>query len=859
MPTSADRLSQLRANSADFTGISFVQVVDVCEQRVLRVYFHTDSADLTDPFEGPGSTPLTLDDLRIYSPRGEAEDVRLAPDPALLVWADDPVLQRRYLQIEVVEPGTYTDYRLLIDDARVDPGFNDVLFSFKVGCDDDLDCVELADHCAPSDSDDVDVDYLARDFISLRNALLDFTAQRYPDWEIPIEADVGMVPLELIAALGDELSYLQDRYNREAYLETATERRSLRRKARLMDYEIHDGRQANAVLEVRVAEPQPGDPDVTGLPKGAVVWALAEREDPIVFELGEGLQDGLSGDSYAVDRRWNAGLITPYALDDDAACLRPGDTELLVRNDPAGPDNPGGVVFDPTDPALWEGRKLLLRDRPADASEIERLTLVTVRSVDLTSDPLFGIDLARITWADEDALTRHIPLDELELSGNILPATAGQTRRQSFRLGPLQDGDPPEMLAAVEREGPLHSIAGPGTLSRSDPCALEGDEEDVARPPIYLLSLPGTDTGGLAFADPEDDLRATRPEIHVTQDGQPGDPWDFQRSLLLCNPDDQVFGLEDGTWRRIVQYQSGEESITHADYATGAGYTVRMPDGEFGRLPPRDAVFHVDYRLGTGRRANLPAGAISAVSVPNLEPPHIGALHNLVEAISNPFAVTNGLDPESASDIKSLAPDAYRAETFFAVRPEDYGAQAAKLTSVQQAQGAFRWTGSWLSATTAVDPTGSAELTEEVRAEVQTLLDARRQAGRQVIVVPPRYLNLDLRVTICLSRSAFAGQVQPNVLQALFGTPCRGACAFFDPQNFTFGTPLRRPALEAAIASVPGVESVVGMDMRIHGVTDFTPFTGFTFDVAEDELIRLENTPQRPERGSLQLTIVGGA
>lgn len=850
MPTSADRLSQLRAMSGEYIGISFVQVVDVCDQRVLRVYFHTDPQDLTVPFEGTGAQPITRDDIRIYSPRGEAPDVRIDPDPALLVWADDPALQRRYLQIEVMEPGTFTDYRLLIDDARVDPGFNDVTFSFKVGCDDDLDCAEPADLCPPLDGEDVHIDYLARDFVSLRNALLDFTAERYPNWQTPLEADVAMVPLELIAALGDELSYLQDRHNREAYLETATERRSLRRKARLIDFEIHDGRQASTILEMRVT----AGPNL--LPAGATIWACAERQNPIVFELGFGLQDR---SDFAVNSRWNAGLITPYAIDDDAACLNPGDTELLVRNDPAGPDNPGGVIFTPGDLALWEGRPLLLRDRPADATETERLVLVTVEEVELTTDPLFGLDLARIQWRDDNALRFHIPLDELGLSGNMIPATAGQTTRQSFRLGPLQVGDPAEMMSAVEREGPLFSLSDPSALTRRDPCDDDETEGGPERPPIYLLSLPGTDTQGLAFADPSDDLRATQPEIRVTEDGQPDDPWAFQRSLLLCRPNDQVVTLEDGMWRRIVQYQSGEEQITHADYATGAGYTVRFPDGEFGRLPARDTVFHVDYRLGSGRRANLPAGAITGLSIPNQTPPQSGPLVGLVEAVSNPFPVTNGQDSENAIDIKSIAPDAYRAETFFAVRPEDYGTQAAKLTSVQQAQGSFRWTGSWLTVTTGVDPTGTGQLTEETRREVQTLLGARRQAGRQVVVVPPRYINLDLRVTICLDRAAFAGQVQPSILAALFGGPGRTGPAFFDPENFTFGTPLRRPALEAAIAAVPGVAAVVDMELRIHGVTDFAPFTDFAFETADDELIRLQNTRQYPEQGSLQLSIVGGA
>jgi hypothetical protein len=231
----------------------------------------------------------------------------------------------------------------------------------------------------------------------------------------------------------------------------------------------------------------------------------------------------------------------------------------------------------------------------------------------------------------------------------------------------------------------------------------------------------------------------------------------------------------------------------------------------------------------------------------------------LVDAAHNPFPVSNGFDPETPSQIKLSAPDAYKSETFFAVRPEDYGTQAATLASVQQAQGSFRWTGSWLSATTAVDPTGTSLLSDDVRAEVQTLLDARRQAGREVIVVPPRYVNLDLKITVCLKRTAFAGQVERSILAALFGDPATATPGFFAADNFNFGSALSRPALEAAIGAVPGVESVIDVQLRIHGVTDYAPFSDFAFDVADDELIRLENSPQHPERGSLQLTTVGGA
>jgi hypothetical protein len=222
--------------------------------------------------------------------------------------------------------------------------------------------------------------------------------------------------------------------------------------------------------------------------------------------------------------------------------------------------------------------------------------------------------------------------------------------------------------------------------------------------------------------------------------------------------------------------------------------------------------------------------------------------------------VTSGVDPESAAEIKLLTPEAYKSETFFAVRPEDYGAQAEKLDFVQRANGTFRWTGSWLSVMTAVDPVDAFELSPERREQVEALLHCRRQAGRDVIVKDPKFVNLDLAITICVSRDAFPGQVRVRVMEALFGKGgIRPRPGFFDPDNFTFGTPLRRSALEAAIAAVEGVDAVTGIEIRTHGVTSFRDFEELAFEVADDELIRVENTPLRPERGTVTLFTEGGA
>ena len=110
-------------------------------------------------------------------------------------------------------------------------------FSFKAGCPSDLDCQPPPPLCPPLAGDAPPIDYLAKDFLSFRQALLDFSALRYPHWQERSEADFGVMFLEALSALADDLSYTQDRVAAEATLITATQRRSVVRHARLVDYE----------------------------------------------------------------------------------------------------------------------------------------------------------------------------------------------------------------------------------------------------------------------------------------------------------------------------------------------------------------------------------------------------------------------------------------------------------------------------------------------------------------------------------------------------------------------------------------------------------------------------------------------
>jgi hypothetical protein len=194
-----------------------------------------------------------------------------------------------------------------------------------------------------------------------------------------------------------------------------------------------------------------------------------------------------------------------------------------------------------------------------------------------------------------------------------------------------------------------------------------------------------------------------------------------------------------------------------------------------------------------------------------------------------------------------------------AVRPEDYEKAAETLPWVQRAGTTFRWTGSWLTVFTTVDPKGTTVLPAARRIEVIELLNRYRLAGYESYVPPPRYVGLDLTVYVCAQPDAFRGDVEAAVLAAL-GTSVlpNGTRAFFHPDNFTFGTPLEPSALEAAIQGAQGVAGVIRIDYRRRGQTPgFVELTD-PVTVAANEILRVANDPSRPEAGSVRVYPEGG-
>jgi hypothetical protein len=173
---------------------------------------------------------------------------------------------------------------------------------------------------------------------------------------------------------------------------------------------------------------------------------------------------------------------------------------------------------------------------------------------------------------------------------------------------------------------------------------------------------------------------------------------------------------------------------------------------------------------------------------------------------------------------------------------------------VRRAGTVFRWTGSWLTVFTTPDPRGTEQVATERRTELINLLNRYRMAGYESYVPDPKYVSLDVVVGVCARPTAFRGDVEAAVLVALRSGPG----GFFDPDNFTFGQPLRLSALEAAVQRANGVAGVTCVYYRVRGRTRGFVRMGDGVSVGVDEIVRCDSDPSLPEHGSLRVIIEGG-
>jgi baseplate J-like protein len=793
--TQKDRLAKLLdPSNTTFNGIDFVEILHY-DEKTLRVHFLNTvamPATVTKVKITGGETIPTVD----TTPINDAND-----------WALDPE-GRPLLTLRVAAPGDFSFYTLTLTSPALDPFYDHVTFSFKALCHSDLDCETSPAPCPAAEGDPPPIDYLAKDFNSFRKALLDFSALRYPEWQERSEADFGMMFLESLSSLGDDLSYTQDRVAAEATIETATQRRSLVRHARLVDYEPKPATSSRVTLQFDVRSGP--------IPSGLLVSSLGPDGVAIEFETGNGLINPETGTldrtTFPVSPAWNSDRIAPYYWDDSQRCLPAGSTGMWVVGH--------GFQFQ-------AGQKLLIDTKASTSADPPIRQIVELVSATEETDPLYSQDVTHIVWRDQDKLIAEHDLTppRTALAGNLVPATQGRRYTDDFAVEPIA---PFPMVPALQRTGPNSTPDSPT--------------------PQYLHPL---NNAPLAWLNQDALDSEPLPEIVMTEQPslQVSSPveWRWRRSLLDADVFEAAFTVDPARFRRIARNSDG---TFFWDYDADDGETLRFGDGVFGAIPEPGSSFHVTYRVGLGA-----AGNVAADSITKVDP----SVSSLVAHVTNPFAAVGGADRETDEQVRRLAPQKFRALQFRAVRPEDYVKAAKRLLWVSQAGTVFRWTGSWLTVFTTADPRASEQMSIDEHLELINLLNRYRLAGYESYTPSPRFVSLDLVVTLCARPDAFRADAEVAVLAALgTGTFPDGKLQYFHPERFTFGTPLERSALEAAVQEAAGVAGVISVQYRRRGVTAGFVDMPDRIAVAPDQIIRVDNDPSQPERGSLKVLVGGG-
>jgi hypothetical protein len=354
------------------------------------------------------------------------------------------------------------------------------------------------------------------------------------------------------------------------------------------------------------------------------------------------------------------------------------------------------------------------------------------------------------------------------------------------------------------------------------------EEADLTYAQLYSHKLASQRTvSGLLTQDP----RLALPAVRLTGDGE---PWLPQVDLLDSDRFATHFVVETDNERRA---------------------TLRFGDGIYARLPDASAQLKAVYRVGNGRAGNIGAEALT----------HLVANLSGVTRVRNPLPAVGGTQPEALEEVRQYAPQAFRTQER-AVTVADYAEVIQRHPKVQKAAASRRWTGSWYTIFISVDFKGGIALTPQIEEELRAFLESYRLAGHDVEIDEPRFVPLEIIMTVCVKPGYFRAQVKQALLETFSRYDlANGRRGFFHPDNFTFHQSVYLSQIIATAMDVPGVKWVDLNDQAgsPHRFQRYGRVANKEISQAEIVMDRLEipqldNDPSQPENGKIDFIMEGG-
>jgi hypothetical protein len=862
----------------EWNGIDYLHVVDdpaaplAERQTSLLVYFIN---ELTPTLLSAANVRITGGE-RIRDIPIVGVDLRPTLVPPGAAPGTPAMLQPKVMRVKVAAPGDFSFYELRLVDpaneskppAQIDRVLAAVAFTFKAGCTADFDCADNIT-CATEPARTPALNYLARDYNSFRQLMLDRLAVTTPGWTERNAADTGMALVELLAYVADRLAYQQDAVATEAYLGTARLRSSVRRHARLIDYPMHDGCNARTLVQLRAA------PGVSGLevqrefvqdgiPRPTQVLTRSPGLAQRVFTLGskahrDALQSGVQVfellHSVTLDAAHNDMRI--YTWGARECCLPQGATRATLRGSFPGLKAGDVLVFvEARSPTTGAAQ---------DADTAHRHAVKLTR-VDATEEDTIGgqfddpqhadpVPLTDIEWHVRDALPFALTLsvrqgthyfgDVTLAHGNIVAVDHGMTQ-PAVPLPLVPAGKPVLARVATRRAQACATAAGNVDDAGQALCTTT----PYAR---YRPSLPGRPiTQAPPFAHGPttaacDELSPAAgqalAQVWLAQAGA-SDAWLPRRDLMASD------GLDRGFVVEVEQ--------------NGYSY-LRFGDDEFGCRPKAGTAFSATYRTDNGTAGNVGAGVTAAESslfhLASVQPElAAGESDPPIVAVWNPLPARGGVNPETIESVRQRAPSAIRGDLQRAVTSADYEALARRINpSVQRAAATQRWTGSWRTVFLSVDRYGAQAVEQAFEDDLIAGLEPYRLAGQDLEIDEPIYVPLQLALDVCVKPEYNRGKVE-SALKALLssgGLP-DGRRGVFHPDNFSFGQTVYLSPIQSAALSVPGVSSIVVQSFQRQDQPETDGAADGCLRFARREIARLDSDRNHPNRGALVLNMKGG-
>ena len=637
-----------------------------------------------------------------------------------------------------------------------------------------------------------------------------------------------MTLVELLAYVGDSLSYQQDAAATEAYLGTARLRTSVRRHARLIDYKMHDGCNARVFVQVFVS-------GALMLPKSTKLFTKIEDLEDRITEPSREYDQSAAKHPVFFETLHDAQLdpdnetLPVYTWGSRNCCLPRGATRATLKGH-----------F-----ALKRGELVLFREmlgprtgEAADADPAHRHVVRLIADSTLDVDDLTGTKITNVAWGDEDALPfplcvsattdqRHKEVyhDDVSVAfGNVVLADHGLTIANE----PLGVVPEPALFRPAPVTGDSCAHAEPvAVIPRFRPRLQHGPLTQQGRSAKPSLAHPDPlpfDEKASAAAAMRWTLEDVLPRIAI---GDWLGGWEVQADLFESDPSDRHFVAE-------VE----DDGIA----------TIRFGDDDYGERPTAGTAFKATYRVGNGIAGNVGAESIR----------HVVSSDSGILKVVNPMPARGGIDPEPIEHARQVAPATFKVQER-AVTEADYGEVTERRDDIDRAAATFRWTGSWHTLFDTIDRLGGREVDEPFRAGIRQYLERYRVVGHDIEVDAPRFVSLDVGLTLCVLAGYFRPDVELAARDVLTsGTRRNGTRGFFHPDNFTFGQPVIMSKIIAAVAAIEGVDAVfVDTFQRQGNAASDARGTG-VLPLGRLEIARLENNRDFPEHGLLTLVMRGG-